>query len=167
MNTSTALKNTATMVKNGALVSALAAASLVGTSAYADDLACARVAGNEAAVEIAKAQEDWSEIFKAQAALASAKTECFIDEHITANDAEENWEQVKADFQEGIADLHDEFEHQVDNAQEALEDAKEEANSDAALAEAQDTYDDTMEKITDSYQRSVAALKDKLGINES
>lgn len=167
MNTSTALKNTATMVKKGALATAIAATTLVGTSAYADDLACARVAGNEAAVEIAKAQDDWSEIFKSQAALASAKTECFIDEHITANDAEENWEEIKEDFQEGMADLHDEFEHQVDNAQEALEEAKEEANTDEALAEAEDTYDDAMEKITDSYQRSVAALKDKLNINES
>jgi ElaB/YqjD/DUF883 family membrane-anchored ribosome-binding protein len=167
MNTSTAFKNTASMVKKGALATAIAATTLVGTSAYADDLACARVAGNEAAVEIAKAQEDWSEIFTTQAELAAAKTECFIDKHITSNDTDENWEEIKNDFQEGMADLHDEFEEQVDNAKDVYEEAKDKAETDKALAEAEETYDETMEEITDTYQDSVAALKDKLGLNES
>jgi ElaB/YqjD/DUF883 family membrane-anchored ribosome-binding protein len=167
MNTSTALKNTASMVKKGALATAIAATTLVWTSAYADDLACARVAGNEVAVEIAKAQEDWSEIFTTQAELAAAKTECFIDKHITSNDTDENWEEIKNDFQEGMADLHDEFEEQVDNAKDVYEEAKDKAETDKALAEAEEMYDETMEEITDTYQDSVAALKDKLGLNES
>lgn len=167
MNTSTALKNTATLVKKGALATAIAAATLVGTSAYADDLACARVAGNEAAVEIAKAQEDWSEIFTSEAKLAYAKTECFIDQHLTENDADGKWSEIKEGFQEGMAELHDDFQDQVDSAKEVYEDAKDKAETDKALAEAKEAYHETMEEIGETYQTSVAALKDKLGINES
>lgn len=167
MNTSTAFKSTATMVKKGALASAIAAATLAGNSAFADGLACARVAGNEADVEIAKAQEDWSEIFTSEAKLAYSKTECFIDQHLAENDADEKWSEIKEGFQAGMADLQEDFQYQVDQAKDAYEEAKEAAETDQALAEAKETYDQAMEEISDAYKSSVAALKEELGINES
>lgn len=166
MNTSLA-NQSVDLAKKGALAVAVSFAALTGSAAYADDNACLTVAEKEVALKTAQAQDDWSEIFTSQASLMTAKTECFIDEKLTKENAQDTWVDVKSDFQDGMESIHEEFDEQVANAKEVYEDAKQEANTDEALAKAEETYDDTMESITEAYRNSVAALKDKLDIDDT
>ncbi|MFD1384119.1 hypothetical protein ACFQ45_12115 [Rhodanobacter aciditrophus] len=166
MNTSL-VNQSVNVAKKGALAVAVSVAAMSGSAVYADDNACLTVAEKEVALKTAQVQDDWSEIFTSQASLMTAKTECFIDEKLTEDNAQDTWADVKSDFQDGMEDIHEEFDEQVANAKDVYETAKDKANTDEALAKAEETYDNTMESITEAYSNSVASLKEELGIDSS
>ncbi|RDL42657.1 hypothetical protein DN730_18285 [Marinomonas piezotolerans] len=166
MKAQSTIGNAASSMKNGVIGIGIATAILFGSSAHADDYSCISVAEKKVAAEAAKLTDDWSDIFTTQAALITAKTECYIDENITKDNAEDKWADIKTDFQEGMKGIHNKFDAQVEKAKATYRDAKDKAKTDEALAKAEEKYDAAMEKISESYKRSVVALKDKLGIDE-
>lgn len=168
MKTLTALTNTVSFAKKGTLAAAIAAASMTGSMAYADydGDGCMMIDQQEMAMEKAKAADDWSAMFDAQMELSTAKAECWINENMTEENAEEEWAQIKADFREGMDDIEDEYEEQVDAAQEEYEEAKEAADTEEKIEAAKEKYNETMEDLQESYNESIESLKESLKIED-
>lgn len=163
-----ALTNTVSFAKKGTLAAAIAAASMTGTMAYADydGDGCVMIEKQEAAMEKAEAANDWSAMFDAQMELSTAKVECWINKNMTEENAEENWDEVKHDFKEGMASIKAEYNEQVADAKQEYEEAKAEANTDEKLAEAKEEYNETMEDLRESYNESIEDLEESLKIED-
>ncbi|MBM6551353.1 hypothetical protein [Marinomonas ostreistagni] len=168
MKTLTALTNTVSFAKKGTLAAAIAAASMTGSMAYADydGDGCMMIDQQEVALEQAKADNDWSAIFDAQMELSTAKAECWITKNMTEENTEEEWAEIKADFQAGMEDIKAEYDEQVADAKQEFEEAKEAANTDEKLEAAEEKYHETMEDLQESYNESIESLKDSLKIED-